>query len=107
MLPAGGDRRWTRLVAGSHYDAWLIAWPPGAELGMHDHRGSTAAVQVVAGVLVEHHRNGDTGAIETRRLEPGRLVTLGPDHVHAVANVGAVEALSVHVYSPPLEPVQP
>jgi hypothetical protein len=98
----GNDRRWVHLLETEEYDAWLIAWPPGTGLGLHDHGGSGAAVCVVSGVLVERHVDGLHRELRTRVLRSGDGITFGADHVHSVENSGDVEALSVHVYSPPL-----
>ena len=38
----------------------------------------------------------------TRHLVAGDTVAFDSAHVHAVHNPGEIEALSVHVYSPPL-----
>jgi len=102
-LPPGADRRWVRLLATPSYDAWLIGWPPGTGLDLHDHGESSAAVCIVSGVLDEQHgaRRG-SARIATRRLVAGDAVAFGPSHVHAVHNAGDRDALSVHVYSPPL-----
>ncbi|MCU1502603.1 MAG: hypothetical protein JWM12_1957 [Ilumatobacteraceae bacterium] len=101
MLPPGSTRRWAPLAATEAYSAWVIAWPAGTGLGMHDHDGCAAAVQVVSGRLRERHAVCDRG-VEVRWLEEGATTMLPPEHVHEVVNVGAVEAVSVHVYSPPL-----
>jgi predicted metal-dependent enzyme (double-stranded beta helix superfamily) len=102
-LPDGAGRRWVHLVATAEYDAWLIVWPPGTRLGLHDHGGSSASVVIVDGELEERHHDIDTPSnVHTRTLRAGDAVSFGPVHVHAVGNVGDVEAVSVHVYSPPL-----
>ena len=103
LLPAGNDRRWVRLLATRSYDAWLIGWPPGTGLDLHDHGESSAAVCIVRGELDEQHllRAGPRRT-ETRRLVAGDAVAFDSAHVHAVHNASQTEALSVHVYSPPL-----
>ena len=35
------------------FDAWLIAWPSGGKVELHDHGHSTGAVSVISGALVE------------------------------------------------------
>src|SRR3954451_7084070 len=81
-------------------EACLIAWPPGTGLGMHDHQGSDAVVTVLRSALRERYVRG--GVVRQRSLRPGRPVRLAPDHVHEVVNPGTVEALSLHLYSPPV-----
>jgi len=98
-IPAGEGRRWVRLAADEHHDAWAIAWPAGTGIDMHDHRGSSAAVVVVAGRLHERYLDGPR-RVAARWLEPGAVVELTPDHVHQVTNLDDETALSIHVYSP-------
>jgi hypothetical protein len=103
QLPAGTDRRWVRLLATRSYDAWLIGWPAGSGLGLHDHGDSSAALCIVRGVLDEQHLPpGGSGRIATRRLVAGDAVAFDAGRVHAVHNASKGDALSVHVYSPPL-----
>jgi hypothetical protein len=103
LLPPGSDRRWLRLLATRSYDAWLIGWPPGTGLDLHDHGESSAALCVVRGELDEQHLlRGVSRHMVTRRLVAGDAVAFDSAHVHAVHNVNDAETLSVHVYSPPL-----
>ena len=46
-------RRWELMVASDEVEAWIIAWPPGGAIELHDHGGSAGAVVVVAGELLE------------------------------------------------------
>jgi len=94
-------RWWTSLGSTPRGDAWLEGWPQGDAIELHDHGGSTAVVQVLAGRLLETWLD-DRGRLRRRRLEVGSSVWLSHRHVHDVVNVDAVPALSVHVYSPPL-----
>jgi hypothetical protein len=98
-LPPGDHRRWVLVERGEHHDAWLIAWPAGTGLAMHDHRGSRAALRVVAGELRERYVT-DAREVAVRWLSPDAGAELASDHVHEVVNVGQLEAVSVHVYSP-------
>src|SRR4051812_44977442 len=100
LLAGGTGRRWMELAATDAYSAWVIAWPAGTGLGLHDHDGSSAAVHIVDGALRERFVEGDHLAV--RWLDAGSTTLLAGDHRHEVVNVGAVEAISVHVYSPPL-----
>ncbi|MCU1394755.1 MAG: hypothetical protein JWM34_3183 [Ilumatobacteraceae bacterium] len=101
QVPAGTNRRWQHLARTASYEALVIAWPQGTGLGLHDHGGSSAAVQVVAGELHEEYVGADGRQI-SRLLGSGAIVELPGDHVHAVLNHGRTEAVSIHVYSPPL-----
>ena len=97
----GDTRRYRQLLSTDHYDAWLIWWPPGTGLDLHDHGGSAGAFTVVAGALHETVAAG--AALSTHRLRAGETSRFGIDHVHAVRNDGDGPATSVHVYSPPLQ----
>ena len=100
VVPAGDQRRWGLVASDERYEAWVIAWPAGTGLAMHDHDGSRAAVALVAGHRRERFRlDGDT---RVRWWAPGDVHVLPNDHVHEVINLGSEEAISVHVYSPPI-----
>ena len=102
-LPEGGDRRFVRLLQSEAYDAWLIAWDPASDLDLHDHGGSEGAFHVVRGWLVEVHADLDRRhPLQTLRLRAGTTRQVAATRVHRVWNPGPGEALSVHVYSPPL-----
>lgn len=98
-LPGTG-RRYELVHVDDDCEAWLIAWPTGTGLAMHDHHGSEALIHVVAGTLCERFPDGEASAV--RPLEAGRRYELAADHVHEVLNVEELEAVSLHVYSPRL-----
>jgi quercetin dioxygenase-like cupin family protein len=87
-----------RVLTTESYDVWLLRWPAGSTVSPHHHGESDAAFVVSAGALEESRwRDGNRMA---RRLMPGQGATVERGVVH---DVGAQEdALSVHVYSPPL-----
>lgn len=98
-----GSRAWTRLESTADVDAWLIAWGPSSEVGMHDHGDSHGAFRVLRGSLVESYPERDGSHRWHRRtLRPGQLIEIPPERVHNVANPASRPALSLHVYSPPL-----
>ena len=94
------ERRYQRVLATAAYDAWVIHWPTGELLDLHDHGGSAGAFSVVSGELDEATVAAGTTVIRT--LATGDTSEFSSSHVHAVANRGAAVATSVHVYSPPL-----
>jgi quercetin dioxygenase-like cupin family protein len=100
FVPAGTARRWGIIAGNESYGAWVIAWPAGTGLAMHDHSGSRAAIRVVSGRLRE--RFHADGSVHVRWLDPGDTHVLPDDHVHEVINLHDTEAISVHVYSPPV-----
>ncbi len=98
-----GSRAWTRLESTADFDAWLIAWGPSSEVGMHDHGDSHGAFRVLRGSLVESFPERDgLHRWHQRILRPGHLIEIPPDRIHNVANPASRPALSVHIYSPPL-----
>src|SRR5580692_21522 len=56
------SRRWELLASSETFEAWVIGWPPGGTLELHDHGDSAGAVVVAGGELVEtlvaEHANG-------------------------------------------------
>jgi hypothetical protein len=100
----GGDlRRFTRLLHTPAYEAWLIAWEPAADLGLHDHGGSQGSFHVAGGRLVEAHSDLDDRApLQTLTIGAGEGRGVTTTRVHRVWNPGPERAVSVHVYSPPL-----
>jgi quercetin dioxygenase-like cupin family protein len=100
-VPASPDSdpttpRSIRLIATANYDVWLITWPPGSEIGHHDHAGSTSVIRIVRGSLIESVRAGHWA------LHPGASVVTPRCTSHQLWNAGSTEATSLHVYSPPL-----
>jgi hypothetical protein len=102
------DERWYALLeADEDREAWLLGWPVGGGIELHDHGGSSGAMCVVEGILGETfvdagNRPTARGSLRTRRLPRGSLIRFGPDHIHDVVNTGPGLALSIHVYSPRL-----
>ncbi len=100
----GGERTWQLILRTAHLEAWLIVWPPGTGIDLHDHGTSEGALAVVQGALTERvlwHEVG-TPFLAERRLGEGRAVELPAGHVHAMTNDLGTTAVSVHVYSPRL-----
>jgi mannose-6-phosphate isomerase-like protein (cupin superfamily) len=100
---APAERCYERVLACASYEVWVIYWPTGGVLDLHDHGGSAGAFSVVAGHLDEAHL--ECGRTVVRQLGPGDSVGFSARHVHAVANSSDAPATSVHVYSPPLGPM--
>ena len=98
-------RVWDLMVASPNFEAWVIGWPPGGAIDLHDHGESSGAVAVARGELLEVvvTRN-EQGALVTtdRALPTPASVTFGIAHVHEIVNLGPGPAISVHVYAPRL-----
>jgi quercetin dioxygenase-like cupin family protein len=103
--------RWsTHLVVAPTYSAWLIGWPPGVGVRLHDHGSSDSAMAVARGRLVETFLDGPEHNVapetpEWRVLRTGSTATCEPDRIHALANLDDTLALSIHVYSPVLSKI--
>jgi hypothetical protein len=98
-------RSWRLMARTPDFDAWLIAWPSGGKVELHDHGDSTGAVSVISGALVEAVPwRDDTGRLSLVRheLREGATLGFGARHVHDVTNESDGPALSLHVYSPAL-----
>ena len=98
------ERSWGLIAQNGEFDAWLIAWPRGGIVDLHDHGDSRGALHVISGSLVETtpSRMGGRVAFARRELHAGVTLTFGVGHVHDVRNEAPAHALSLHVYSPPL-----
>jgi predicted metal-dependent enzyme (double-stranded beta helix superfamily) len=99
------SRTWRLMARTPGFDAWLIAWPKGGRVELHDHGAATGAVSVISGALVEAVPwRDDTGRLTLVRheLQAGATLGFGAGHVHDVTNESDQPALSLHVYSPAL-----
>jgi predicted metal-dependent enzyme (double-stranded beta helix superfamily) len=99
------SRSWRLMARTPDFDAWLIAWPRGGKVELHDHGVSTGAVSVISGALVEAvPKRGDSGhlALVRHELRAGATLGFGAGHVHDVTNESDEHVLSLHVYSPAL-----
>ena len=98
-------RIWDVMVASDTFEAWVIGWPPGDAIELHDHGGSSGAIVVASGELTETtvtERADGLADTETGVLRAGMSTTFAAPHVHDMVNLGAVPAISVHAYSPRL-----
>ncbi len=103
----GGVRReWYLVTATEAYEAYVITWPPGGSLNLHDHGDSAGAVVVIDGELVEtavSEVSPGVVATSSTRVPAGGSVAFAGHHVHDITNNSSTTpARSVHVYSPRL-----
>jgi uncharacterized RmlC-like cupin family protein len=98
-------RSWAKICATPMFEAWVISWPPGGSIEFHDHGGSSAAVQVISGILEETRilrlRHGSC-SMRTSFLRPGGASEIPSGCIHDIVNSSDVAATSIHVYSPRL-----
>ncbi len=96
-----------RLFRNNQWEMLLLCWLPGQKTVIHDHGGSWGASRVLAGSLHESLFRWRESASTITRLR-GRTVKTAQvtiesnATVHQVGNDGAVPAISLHLYSPPL-----
>ncbi|MCO7238648.1 cysteine dioxygenase family protein [Aeromicrobium sp. CnD17-E] len=101
---ADPDERWhVRLHHDADVDVWLISWTEEQGTQLHGHGGSSGAFTIVAGELDELVWDPGTRDLEESTRTRGDVVAFGPGYVHDVRNTREATAVSVHVYSPPLE----
>jgi mannose-6-phosphate isomerase-like protein (cupin superfamily) len=99
------ERCWRTVAVTGRFEAWVVAWPMGGAIELHDHGRSAGVVVVASGRLVETSLHRDAGGALAERLTTvasGDHVLFGPGHVHDLVNEGPGPALSVHVYTPAL-----
>ena len=99
-------RVWELMVAAQGFEAWVIGWPPGGAIELHDHGESSGALVVAHGELAEIVVTEDeqgTFATKSKVLPASAVITFDTTHVHELVNLGPDPAISVHVYSPRLK----
>jgi predicted metal-dependent enzyme (double-stranded beta helix superfamily) len=97
-------RRYELLYEDDRVDIWVLSWMPGQRTGFHDHDRSGVGLICVQGELDEGSLAIGSEA-ETVRMTPG-VSRRGPGgYIHAVSHRAGEPAVSIHVYSPPLERV--
>jgi hypothetical protein len=90
-----------RLAATDQVEVWLQTWTPWQGTGPHGHDGSAGAYTVLLGELTGTWRT-DRGRARQAVRAAGSGASFGADGVHSLQNRGAIEAISVHAFSPPL-----
>jgi predicted metal-dependent enzyme (double-stranded beta helix superfamily) len=96
------QRVYEELLSDAHLTAWLICWMDDHDTGFHDHDVSAGAVAVVSG-CVHEERLAIGGAPSRRTVEVGESFHFSAVDIHRVRHGGRDPAVTLHVYSPPLE----
>lgn len=47
------ERAWVLLAVTDLFEAWVIGWPTGGKIDLHDHGPSSGAIVVASGILTE------------------------------------------------------
>lgn len=96
------QRLYEELISDDHLTAWLICWMDDHDTGFHDHDHSAGAVAVVSGAVREERLAID-GPPRERMCGVGDTFHFSPADIHRVRHAGSDPAVTLHVYSPPLE----
>lgn len=96
------QRVYEELLSDDHLTAWLICWMNDHDTGFHDHDVSAGAVAVLSGAVREERLTID-GPPRDRTFAAGASFHFSPADIHRVRHAGADPAVTLHVYSPPLE----
>jgi predicted metal-dependent enzyme (double-stranded beta helix superfamily) len=96
------QRLYKELISDDHLTAWLICWMHDHDTGFHDHDRSAGAVAVVGGAVREERLAID-GPARERTFVAGDTFQFSPSDIHRVRHAGSDPAVTLHVYSPPLE----
>jgi hypothetical protein len=103
--PLPRQRSYRRIVASPHLEAWMILWPEGGRLQLHDHGGASGALTVVTGALDEEYLADGRAPGQHRVIAASEGVSFDGRYVHDVHNVRPQPATSVHVYSSASRPM--
>lgn len=96
------QRHYEELLGDEHLTAWLICWMDDHDTGFHDHDISAGAVAVVSG-CVREERLSLNGPPRSRRFSAGEAFHFSSADIHRVRHAGRDPAVTLHVYSPPLQ----
>jgi hypothetical protein len=105
------ERSYRQVLCVPALEVWLICWPRGGRLQLHDHGGASGALEVIDGELEERSRPGRPGAgggivrWQDRTMGPRQPVSFDGDYIHDVRNSAPPVATSVHAYSAASRPM--
>ncbi|NVK73103.1 MAG: cysteine dioxygenase family protein [Oceanospirillaceae bacterium] len=95
-----------RVIRTDKFEILVLCWKAGQESKIHNHEDSTCMFMVVEGELTDTHfvRNSDQLiSISVNELSYGqRSLLFGENYYHKISNNSNVDAVSIHLYSPPL-----
>jgi hypothetical protein len=96
-------RVYVRIHRDAVLDAWLICWSGSQDTGLHDHDLSGGAVRVVDGAIAEDRLVMGAPGLITSAYRSGQAFCFDASRIHDVRHAGTEPAVSLHLYSPPLE----
>lgn len=96
------------MRGGPGFHALILCWRSGQRSPIHDHRGSSCGVRVLAGTAVEttfeRTPDGFVYATSSRTLHEGEVCGSQDADIHQMSNLQGpgVDLITLHIYSPPL-----
>jgi predicted metal-dependent enzyme (double-stranded beta helix superfamily) len=96
------ERTYEELLSDEHLTAWLICWMTDHDTGFHDHDVSCGAVSVIGGRVREQRLTIGAGTHE-QIFCAGESFHFSASDIHRVLHAGEDPAVTLHVYSPPLQ----
>jgi hypothetical protein len=93
------QRIYERLWYDEHSEGWLVSWWDERDTGYHDHDGSNGGIAVLEGRVTEEPLVV-RGAARVKEYGPGDTLCFGGAHIHRMHH--DPEAVTIHVYSPPI-----
>lgn len=92
------------------FEILVCGWKPGQASTVHDHAGALTAVRVIDGELTSrlfemrhHETERKLVRVKEEKLEKGALTFVGKDGIHQLINKSSENAVSLHIYSRPIE----
>eukprot|EP00834_Sanchytrium_tribonematis_P007741 NODE_752_length_4215_cov_0.325559.p4 type:complete len:210 gc:universal NODE_752_length_4215_cov_0.325559:1369-740(-) len=97
--------KYTRhLVYGNaNYTILVLCWGPNQKSPIHDHGNSHCFMKILQGELHEIQYNGDLQVKQHQILLENDLAYIQTSGIHQVGNHSNENAVSLHIYSPPLK----
>lgn len=99
LLDDDHQRIYELLWRTEHSEAWLVSWWDARDTGYHDHDGSGGGIAVVEGRVTEEPLVVG-GAARELEYRPGDTFAFKGSHIHRMHH--DPEAVTIHVYSPPI-----
>ena len=102
------DERYSRnlLAYGPQFYALVLCWKPGQASPIHDHKGASCGVRVIAGVATEtSYCWQDDRLVENSvtTMNAGEVCGSFDDDIHEIRNNGDHNLVTLHIYSPYLD----
>ena len=102
------------IARGEMFELLTLCWEPGHLSPIHDHAGSDGWIRCVRGCIEEVRYRPELSAEAPRferlggaELDPGEASYINDDMAwHTVGNAGSTRAVSLHLYSPPIDSCQ-